>query len=229
MQLMQLFRTLPAPVRAHTLAEETGVSLRSVYRDIEALRGMGAVIDGAAGYGYTLIEDPALPPMSFSTDEIEALVLGLREVQAVADPVLAKAAKNALSKLRASLPSSQQHQLEHAVLHTKRFIERPKISIDVARLRGVIRAETAILIRYSDLKNDESTRIVYPLGIVFFERALVLMAYCTLRQGFRAFRLDRILEFHETTESFRPRRVPLLRDFFAQVKAQNEAAKREES
>ena len=51
---------------------------RTVYRDIDALRGLGAVIDGAAGFGYTLIEDAALPPLSFDSDELEALVLGLR-------------------------------------------------------------------------------------------------------------------------------------------------------
>ncbi len=220
MQLMQLFRTLPPPVRARALADETGVSLRSVYRDIEALRGMGAVIDGAAGYGYTLVEDPALPPMSFSPDEIEALVLGLREVQAVADPVLADAARHALSKLRASLPASQRHQLEHASLHAKRFHHRPEISIDVAALRQCIRAERGVRIAYADQQGRPSIREIYPLGIVFFESTLVLVSWCLLRQDFRSFRLDRIRSFEETDENFRPRRVPLLRSFFARIKAE---------
>jgi len=223
MQLMQLFRSLSPPVRAQALADETGVSLRSVYRDIEALRSMGAVIDGAAGYGYTLIDDPALPPMSFSQDEIEALVLGLREVQAVADPVLADAAKNALGKLRASLPASQRHQLEHASLHSKRFHHRPEISIDVARLRAAIRAEKVIHISYSDQNKSTSARDVYPLGIVFFENTLVVASWCRLRQDFRIFRLDRIARFTETGESFRPKRVPLLREIFAKFKAESEA------
>jgi predicted DNA-binding transcriptional regulator YafY len=220
---MQLFRTLPAPVRAQALADETGVSLRSVYRDIDSLRGMGAVIDGAAGYGYTLIDDPALPPMSFSQDEIEALVLGLREVQAVADPVLAGAAKNALSKLRASLPASQRHQLEHASLHAKRFHHRPKICIDVAALRECIRAERAVRIEYADHKSVGSIREIYPLGIVFFESTLVVSSWCLLRQDFRTFRLDRIKSFAETGQSFRPKRVPLLRELFAKFKAESES------
>ncbi len=222
MQLMQLFRTLPPPVRAQALADETGVSLRSVYRDIEALRSMGAVIDGAAGYGYTLIDDPALPPMSFSQDEIEALVLGLREVQAVADPVLAKAAQNALSKLRASLPASQRQQLEHASLHAKRFHHRPEISIDVAALREAMRAERVVRIDYGDQAGAKSTRDIYPLGIVFFESTLVVSSYCLLRQDFRTFRLDRIRSFTETGQSFRPKRVPLLRELFAKFKAESE-------
>ena len=221
MQLMQLFRTLPPPVRAQALADETGVSLRSVYRDIEALRSMGAVIDGAAGYGYTLIDDPALPPMSFSQDEIEALVLGLREVQAVADPVLAGAARNALSKLRASLPASQRHQLEHASLHAKRFHHRPEISIDVAALRQSIRAERVVRIDYADHTGAQSTREIYPLGIVFFESTLVVSSWCLLRQDFRTFRLDRIESVTETGQSFRPKRVPLLRELFAKFKAES--------
>ena len=225
MQLMQLFRTLPSPVRAQALADETHVSLRSVYRDIEALRGMGAIIDGAAGYGYTLIEDPALPPMSFSQDEIEALVLGLREVKAVADPVLASAAENALAKLRASLPPSQQHQLSHAALHAKRFYERPTIAIDVAQIRAAIRSETVIQIEYVDPNKAQTSREVFPLAIVFMERALVLMSWCCLRQGFRAFRLDRIQTFSKTSKSFRPQRVTLLRGFFAEIKAQSRATK----
>ena len=221
MQLMQLFRTLSPPVRAQALADETGVSLRSVYRDIEALRSMGAVIDGAAGYGYTLIDDPALPPMSFSQDEIEALVLGLREVQAVADPVLAGAARNALSKLRASLPASQRHQLEHASLHAKRFHHRPEISIDVAALRQSIRAERVVRIEYNDHTGAKSQRDIYPLGIVFFESTLVVSSYCLLRQNFRTFRLDRIVSVMETGSSFRPKRVPLLRELFAKFKAES--------
>ena len=115
-QLMQALRNHRPPVTAALLAAETGVSERTLYRDIEALRGLGAVIDGTAGYGYALTEDPALPPMMFNDEEIEALVLGLRDVQAIGDPALAKAAGNALTKLQARLPSAQAHRLKHAVL-----------------------------------------------------------------------------------------------------------------
>ena len=89
------------------------------------------MIDGEAGYGYTLLEDPALPPMMFTVDEIEALVLGLREVQEIADPVLADAAKNVLSKVAAGLPKDLENQLRHSILHVKHFAPRPVISIDI--------------------------------------------------------------------------------------------------
>lgn len=76
-QLMQALRSLSAPVTANKLAEATGVSPRTLYRDIDTLRELGAVIDGEAGFGYTLIEDAHLPPLGFKNDELEALVLGL--------------------------------------------------------------------------------------------------------------------------------------------------------
>ena len=114
-RLLHALRSLPAPVTAARLAEETGVSERTLYRDIDGLRAGGALIDGAAGYGYTLTEDPALPPQMFTRLEVEALVLGLAEVRQAGDPALAKAADAALAKITATLPERVQRHAIHAV------------------------------------------------------------------------------------------------------------------
>jgi len=98
-QLMQTLRRLSPPVTASQLAGEMQVSLRTIYRDIDALRSLGAVIDGEAGFGFTLVEDAALPPLGFEDDELEALVLGLRDVAVIADPAFADAAQSALAKI----------------------------------------------------------------------------------------------------------------------------------
>ena len=217
LQLMQCLRTFPAPVKAHALSDELGVSLRTIYRDIESLRKSGALIDGEAGYGYTLQEDPALPPMMFSRDEMEALVLGLREVVQVADPVLAKAAENALSKLKASLPERMRAEFEHAVLYAKRFYCRPEISIDIEALRDATRNERVISIDYADVEDNRTQRDIQPLAIVFFDRSLVVMAWCELRSDYRSFRIDRIIAMTVTNRSFRPRRVSMLREYLDRV------------
>ena len=217
LQLMQCLRTLPPPVQAHRLAEELGVSLRTVYRDIESLRRAGALIDGAVGLGYTLQEDPALPPMMFSRDEMEALVLGLREVREVGDPVLAAAASNALSKLRASLPARMRSEFQHAVLYAKRFVKRPEIAIDIAALRHAAREEYAVEIAYRDQHGKDTERSVLPLAIVYMDQTLVLLAWCNLRIDYRVFRIDRIRELTVSGDSFRPRRVAMLRTFLARL------------
>lgn len=210
-RLLQALRNLPAPVTAARLADETGVSERTIYRDIETLRGIGAIIDGTAGYGYVLTEDAALPPLSFSNDEIEALVLGLREVSQIGDPELVMAANSALSKLQARLPAGQGHRLKHAVLSAKRFAEVPEPSIDVAVLRRACWEEREVGFNYVDAKEISTQRQVKPLGITFMDRSNCLLAYCNLRQSFRAFRLDRMQALDVTGTSFRPHRVPLLR------------------
>ena len=214
---MQLMRLLPAPVQAARLAEELGVSQRTLYRDIDSLRSTGAIIDGAAGYGYTLIEDPALPPMMFNADEMEALVLGLREVVAIGDPVLADAARNVLAKVGGVLPDRMRQQMQNATLTVQRYWDRPEISVDVAAVRKAARDEQAIHIDYTDVKEARTDRTVWPLTIVYMDQTLMLLAKCQLRQDFRAFRMDRINSLRVLSEYFRPHRAALLRDCLARM------------
>ncbi|MEJ6397567.1 helix-turn-helix transcriptional regulator [Yoonia sp. 208BN28-4] len=222
-QLMQSLRSHRPPVTAATLAEDTGVSLRTLYRDIDALRGLGAVIDGTAGYGYVLTEDPALPPMMFTDDEIEALVLGLRDVQAIADPALANAAGSALTKLHARLPAAQAHRLKHAVLTARRFIKPPQPAIDVAALRQATWDERTVHLLYTDGEGNETERMVDPLGIVYLQNALCLVAWCHLRQDSRTFRIDRMRALTLTDGSFRPHRIAMLRDAIAKIRGQKQS------
>ncbi|WP_171124534.1 MULTISPECIES: YafY family protein [unclassified Ruegeria] len=228
-QLMQALRSGPTPKTSVQLAQDLGVSARTVHRDIGALRGLGAVIDGEAGFGFTLIEDATLPPLGFTDDELEALVLGLREVQSIGDPGLAEAAGDALRKLQGRLPSRQSHRLSHAVLAAARFVRPAKPTIEVADLRRATWDERTIDFAYTDGKGEETRRRVDPLSIVYMDRASVLLSWCHLRQDFRVFRLDRMREMFVTDDSFRPNRVPMLRQALAQIRAEREAKDREQN
>ena len=217
-QLMQALRNGAPPHTAGMLAQELGVSARTVHRDVDSLRGLGAVIDGAAGFGFTLIEDAALPPMGFDNDELEALVLGLREVEQIGDPDLAAAAGRVLRKLQGRLPPSQSQRLKHAVLSAKRFRHPAKPSISVAALRKATREEVAVEFAYVDANGTGSQRRVNPLGIVYMDQSTVLLAWCHLRRDFRVFRLDRMQGLMATEQSFRPNRVPMLRDALERIR-----------
>ncbi len=217
-RLLSTLRMLPQPVTAARLADETGVSERTLYRDINALRAGGALIDGEAGVGYTLTEDPALPPQMFTRLEVEALVLGLAEVGMAGDPALAKAAAQAQAKIIATLPDRVQRQAIHAVSRTYRYERRAPLPPHMQLLREAAWDERALDLTYRDLAGQVTDRRIWPLGVVFLDREVQCLAFCCLRQDFRRFKVAQMDAVRLTDESFRPRRVPLLRDFIGQLR-----------
>jgi len=215
-RLMQTLRRLPSPTTAKRLAGEMEISERSIYRDIQSLRSSGAIIDGEAGYGYTLSEDPFLPPMQFEADEVEALALGLKSVMDIGDEKLQFAAENAIAKLEASLPAKMRPRLRHPVMGSRSFGRRARYGIDLAKLRDAVWEEQVIFMNYTDQKDQKSQRNVWPLAILVLDSAQVLIAWCCMREDYRMFRLDRIEQIKFLEDSFRPKRVGLLREYFEQ-------------
>lgn len=223
LRLLHAMRTLPAPLTAARLAHETGVSPRSLYRDIDALRAAGARIEGERGYGYRLTEDPALPPQLLDEAEIEALALGLAEVQAMGDPALAAAARSVLGKVAASLPSTRERQLVHAVSQVFRPRPRYADAGHISALRAACWREEAALVRYRDADGSMTERTILPLALVYNERVVTVLAWCRLREDFRMFRNDRLEQVTTGGASFRPRRVALLREYLSQLQSRRRA------
>ena len=227
LRLLHAMRTMSSPITAARLATDTGVSLRSLYRDIEALRAAGARIEGERGYGYRLLEDPALPPQTFDQDEIETLALALAEVRGWGDPTLARAAESILAKVAATLPSERERQLVHAILHVFRPEPRYTSSVDLAPLRDACWREQEVWIRYLDADGDATERTIRPLALVYNESCVTILAWCCLREDFRMFRTDRITEVRPGGTSFRPRRVTLLREYSARLQERRSDRRKE--
>ena len=219
-RVLDALRRLPQPVTAERLAAEMEVSPRTLYRDIGALRAAGARIEGEAGLGYCLTEDPALPPQMFTRLEVEALMLGLAEVGLTGDPALAKAAEAAGAKIIATLPERVQRQALHAAQAVYRCETRAPAPAHLGLIREAIWEERAVDMIYTDLSGRETQRRIYPLSVVWMDRALMLLAQCRLRQDFRRFHLKAMREVRLTEESFRPGRVSLLRAFHRILKEQ---------
>lgn len=219
-RLLSAFRLLPQPATAARLAEETGVSERTLYRDIQSLRAAGALIDGEAGTGYTLTEDPALPPQMFTRLEVEALVLGLAEVTQSGDAMLARAAAEAQAKIIATLPDRVQRQAIHAVTRSYRFEQRNPAPPHLHLLREAAWEERAVDLSYRDASGQMTARRIWPLGTVFLDREVQVLAFCCLRQDFRRFKVLQMTDVRLSDESFRPRRVPLLRSFLDRLRSE---------
>jgi predicted DNA-binding transcriptional regulator YafY len=212
LEVIQILRRHRHPVAGASLAAELGVSLRTVYRDIETLQGQGAHIDGEPGVGYILRPGFMLPPLMFSEEEIEALVLGGRWVAAQPDEPLGKAARNALSKIAAVLPEDLQRSLETSSLMVG--VRRPAAGdAELPKIRAAIRTERKLRIAYSDEKDNRTSRTIWPVALGFFERMRVVAAWCETRRDYRHFRTDRILSLTLTELRYPRRRTEMLREW----------------
>lgn len=189
-RIVQLLRARRL-VTASQLARELEVSPRTVYRDVRDLVDSGVPIRGEAGVGYQLQRGYDLPPMTFSAEEVEALVLGARLVQAWADPELAAAARSALGKVEAVLPPAlRPHVLDSALFVPRKH--QGRASEVMAPLRRAIAERRTLQLSYTRADGESSERVVWPLGLYFWNNSQTLGAWCALRQGYRNFRLDRI-------------------------------------
>lgn len=212
LELIQVLRRHRQPVSGQALADELSVSLRTVYRDIQTLIGQGATIDGEAGLGFVLRPGFVLPPLMFSDEELEALVLGLRWVAQRTDASFEHAAMNALAKIAAVLPDDLRNNVEGIGL-----IAVPSRNADarhdLAPIRAAIRSEQMVVLDYADVKGEHTRRTIWPIALAFFENSRVLAAWCELRQDFRHFRIDRIIALHETGQRYPQRRRVLMKQW----------------
>ncbi|MHB1871182.1 MAG: helix-turn-helix transcriptional regulator [Steroidobacteraceae bacterium] len=206
-ELLDALRARRRPVTAARLAETLSVSVRTVYRDIQTLIGLGAPIDGGAGIGYLLRTGFFLPPLMFGEEELEALVLGARWVSAQGDAPLARAAESALGKIATASPRDLRESLAETGLWVPRVTGDPAVTVPLRALREAIRREHKLRIHYSDAAGEASERLIWPIALAFFEGARVLAAWCELRGDFRHFRADRIASLESQGQRYpRPRR-----------------------
>lgn len=218
LQLLEHLRTHLQPVPGATLAQHQGVSLRTLYRDIATLREQGARIEGEPGVGYVLRPGFTLPPLMFSADELEALVLGARWVAGhAADPELADAARHAVQRVSGVLPSALRLAIDtNGLFVPARSDSRPPAPW-LPVLRRAIRDEHALQLDYRDEGSAVTQRRIWPFAMAFFDQARLIAAWCELRQDFRHFRADRVLNLSDSGERYPARRHALIQRWREQM------------
>lgn len=215
-QVIQLLRRRHV-ITAAAIADELEVSERTVYRDIADLVRSGVPIAGEAGVGYTLRKGFDLPPLMFTEEEIEALVLGTRVVSSWADEELAKAAESALARIEAALTDRLKARLTGSRLFAPGFHVRQEVAQRLGEYRGAIDERRKVHMRYGDVKGAETERTVRPLGLFFWGSVWSLSAWCELRNDFRDFRLDRVIESSLLEDRFEPEPGKELEDMFRRI------------
>ncbi len=217
MRLMETLRRHRYPVKGSALAGHLTISLRTLYRDIAALQAQGAHIEGSPGIGYLLRPGFVLPPLMLSVEEAEALILGSRWVSRHADADLRRAAENLLAKIEAVVPQDLRQEMASSGLLVGPGANPPARDGDLARIRKAIRTQGKLVLDYVDSADEETTRTVWPFALAFFERALILAAWCELRRDFRHFRIDRIRKFDTLNERYPRSRRSLLEEWRAKL------------
>jgi len=197
------------------LAEQLGVSLRTLYRDIADLSLSGVPIEGEAGVGYRLRYRLDVPPLLFDPAELEALLVGSRMVQAWGDADLAQAATAALAKIHNVLPELLRREAQQAQLFiTSMPHDRPH---HLTELRRAVRKRRIVRMAYAREDGTASERTLWPLGLFFWGRNWTLVGWCLLRDGFRHFRVDRVQQLVVGDETFPDQKGQRLSDFFDEV------------
>src|SRR5258707_7665074 len=208
---------------ARMLAEKLEVSERTIYRDVSDLQTSGMPIEGEAGVGYTLRRDYDLPPLMFTRNELTALVLGARLVQAWGGAENVAAANQALQRIEAVLPAELRDSLDRILLFAPagQMPQPLRKRLDV--LHGACLSRKAIKFGYTKENGTASERSARPLALAFWSGKWTLAAWCELREDFRSFRIDRMDAVVVLERAFVPKKGERLEDFVKKVRASGES------
>ena len=189
--------------------------MRTVYRDIAALQASRVPIEGAAGLGYVLRRGFDLPPLMFTTEEVDAIAVGVRLLRRLRDPKLQAAAQSVLAKLSVVIPEPLQSQLVAAPVYVSDGDAPSVTGLDLAQLRDAIRDNRKLAITYIDEEGRRSQRTIWPIAIAYYVDATLVGAWCELRRDFRHFRVDRIQGSQLLEDRFPPDNGRLMAEWLA--------------
>ena len=205
-------------VRGQEIAERFGISLRTVYRDIRALEDAGVPIGSEAGLGYFLAEGYHLPPIMFTPEEANSLLLGSKLIEKFSDLSVNRSFAGAMDKIKLVMDKKESEHLNTLssyieVLKTAPGSRNGFPNDLLNEIQSVLGRKRLIRIAYTSGYKEETTqRLIEPLGLCFYASHWHLLAYCRLRSDYRDFRVDRIRTIAPTQTPFDAARHGDLKD-----------------
>lgn len=213
-ELMQVLRRHRRTVSGRTLANELGVSLRTIRRDVQTLQNMGADIDGEPGLGYSLKPGFLLPPLSFTEEEIQALIAGALWVSRQTDDKFAFSVKNALAKINAVLPPDMRSVFDDETFYVSSPAKLPTL-IDLSEIRRALRDQCKLRIALSIAHAPTDDQIVWPIMLGFIGARRSLAAWCESDHKFRMIDLGDLAKVDVLAERYSRNRRQLIREWRA--------------
>ncbi|MCF3638573.1 YafY family transcriptional regulator [Rhizobium sp. TRM95111] len=202
-EIIQILRLARHPVTAAEIAARLEVTVRSIYRDIAGLQAMRVPVEGARGIGYILRPGFDLPPLMFTIEETEAVVLALALLERTGDRELKAAARRVSDKIAGAVPPPLRQTLSARALHAWGTPAPAPDGVDLALVRRAIREEEALSIDYRDEYARRTERTIRPIALIYYSETANIVGWCELRQAIRNFRADRIEDCAATGRHFR--------------------------
>lgn len=200
-------------ITSTSLADQFGVSVRTIYRDIKAFEQAGIPILTEDGKGYSIMEGYHIPPIMFSENEANALITVEQLILKNKDTSLVKEYTEAINKVKAVLLYSTKQKVE---LLSKRIavsaaLSRTSTSNSLTLIQNALTNFIVLNITYhSEHKNEKTERTIEPFALYYsLQESWTLIAFCRLRKEYRMFRLDRILKIRQTELVFKPHTMTL--------------------
>ena len=208
-------------VTAEKISEKFKISVRTVYRDIKSLCEQGIPVSFEQHKGYYIVQGYFLPPISFSTEEANALLLMESIVSAFADQSILMHYSSALNKVKAVLRGPEKDKLD--LLQDKIKMRIPECFKSnfayLSVLQEAISAKTVIAIQYKRKDGQTSTRRMEPIGLVFYALAWHLIGWCHLRNDYRDFKVPRIEKLSNTGVPFKNAKHITLEEYMQSIAA----------
>ncbi|QUP54590.1 HTH domain-containing protein [Ralstonia syzygii] len=213
--LMQVLRRHRRTVSGQALARELGVSLRTIRRDVATLQGMGADIDAEPGVGYLLQPGFLLPPLSFTEEEIQALVIGAQWVSRQTDDTLALAVKNALAKIHAVLPPDMRSALDDDTVYVG-HPTKSAMPLDLSAIRRALREQRKVRITLSEANPPAAEQVIWPIMLGFVDAKRFIAAWWELDGAFRVIGMDNIISAEVLPDRYTRNRRQLVKEWRSQ-------------
>lgn len=200
---------------ASELSKKFSVSVRTIYRDIKALEQAGVPILTEEGKGYRLMEGYKIPPVTFTENQANALILAEQLVLKNKDASFIKDYSEAIDKIKAVLRPNEKDKANLLADRTRyeQNIHRERNSNNLSELQFALTNFLLTKIAYSDEAHQSTNRLIEPFALISTQENWLMIAWCHLRKDFRYFRLDRIQKLEILTEKFTPHKMTL-QDFF---------------
>lgn len=193
------------------LSDRFSVSVRTIYRDIKTLQQAGVPVLTEEGKGYSLMEHYRIPPVMFTENQANALILAGQLVLRSKDSSFVNDYSDAIDKVKAVLRHSIKDKANLLADRTKFYqnLNGERTSNNLSDLQFALTNFCLAKIEYSNEENVVTSRLVEPFALLSTQENWLLVAWCRLRKGFRYFRLDRIRKLEILTEKFTPQKMTL--------------------